>query len=513
MLKVSCFMLCPCRFIIQNMLQACATRLVDYAVGILARACQAPSVHRADMSTAASPFGRIAIGGLCDELFGATQSLPGPPLGTYAHLGRKKVDVDDDEDYDDQSWGKDWLGTGGSADASTIAGRTVWGEGESAGSSASDGTSPPLDPADLAADGEEGGDIDPADIAADGEEGGNTKTGDTETGNRETGNRETADNEAGEDPDTWGCWKAWADAGWDSWDNRQWGRGWQDLGDSQAITQKDISDAALKLDDQLKESGQMEHAIAAGSGKEDETNHDGLLTDIKTFMSGAVDHQSKLALRFRRETDKGERGTTKAERLAFRNKWAQDLYDTVKETRRQTQENIDEDLSAGTYEPFDVIHQKEGGLMSQENLTAALRYCQRCIEEGGKWVRIHKWTRRLEFLYVKQGFRKTFRQGWALERVDSKSTASDNKIKDKLRGKADADKSDPANKDEGASARAAGAPQPKAKGKAKGKAEATAPSTRRGAKRGAAALAANGDPLDGLGNNIHHTTSGLNHFF
>ena len=61
---------------------------------------------------------------------------------------------------------------------------------------------------------------------------------------------------------------------------------------------------------------------------------------------------------------------------------------------------------------------KEGGFRSAANITAARNYCDMCIKFGGKWVRFNDWTQRAEFLYLKIGVRKVFRQKWCLERSE-----------------------------------------------------------------------------------------------
>ena len=97
---------------------------------------------------------------------------------------------------------------------------------------------------------------------------------------------------------------------------------------------------------------------------------DELLEKLKLFGSDAkVDHQSAIAQKFRRETDKKDRGGSRAEREAFQRKWAQVTYAKTLETKTETQTSLDEDLAAGNYEPFDIVLENEVGGKSKWNWT------------------------------------------------------------------------------------------------------------------------------------------------
>ena len=120
-----------------------------------------------------------------------------------------------------------------------------------------------------------------------------------------------------------------------------------------------------------------------------------------------------MAQRYRREVPRDQRGNSKEQRELFRKKWAKDIYTEVLEQRRQCEEIVDEDISGGTYEPFDVIHSKEGGDASAANFDAAKNYAWKCLALGGRWIRYNDFTKRLELLYLKLGVKQTFKKNGA----------------------------------------------------------------------------------------------------
>ena len=75
----------------------------------------------------------------------------------------------------------------------------------------------------------------------------------------------------------------------------------------------------------------------------------------------------------------------------------------------------EEDLVGGSYEPFEVILEREGGRYLPTSQEAARQYVTTCVQKGGRWVRRNPMTARLECLYLKVGMRRTFRQKQTLE--------------------------------------------------------------------------------------------------
>ena len=235
-----------------------------------------------------------------------------------------------------------------------------------------------------------------------------------------------------------GNWGEWADSGawaatWEGWD----GEGDADASTrastrppspSHDVAHEDVThklektaqalQAAFAEADGFAKQATFEAEAAAAKDPED----DEALRELKFFaVNDKVDHQTKTAVRFRRETNKSERGDTKEARAAFRRKWAQKAYDTAVERKIKTEEIIDEDIANGSYEPYDIIVEKEGGSGNIKNVDAATNYAQRCIEEGGKWVRFNLWTKRLEYLYIKLGMRSTWAKSWKWQRAESQA--------------------------------------------------------------------------------------------
>lgn len=103
----------------------------------------------------------------------------------------------------------------------------------------------------------------------------------------------------------------------------------------------------------------------------------------------------------------------------FRVEWASKEYTNMKETRERVQQkSISEDFDA-RYQPISIIFKKEGG--DQAAIAATRNYVKTCLSLGGRWCKWNVFSKRLEFLYGKQGISEKFTQSW---KTSTSGTAS-----------------------------------------------------------------------------------------
>ena len=118
-------------------------------------------------------------------------------------------------------------------------------------------------------------------------------------------------------------------------------------------------------------------------------------------------------------------GKSYSKQRAFRMQWLQDEYDSIIASRVRTEEECQVHENQGTYEPFDIIVDKEGGPQRPQAIAAALSYTLSCVKfheagqragdkNGAPWVMLNEMTSRWEFLYLKKGFKDWFSSSWKL---------------------------------------------------------------------------------------------------
>ena len=84
----------------------------------------------------------------------------------------------------------------------------------------------------------------------------------------------------------------------------------------------------------------------------------------------------------------------------------------------KTSSHSDTRHQKGRYEPLDVIVGKEGGAGNPENIEAARKYAIKRLAVGKQYIRFNSWTERLEFLYVKHGQDKLWKETWEISKED-----------------------------------------------------------------------------------------------
>ncbi|CAK0871036.1 unnamed protein product [Prorocentrum cordatum] len=119
---------------------------------------------------------------------------------------------------------------------------------------------------------------------------------------------------------------------------------------------------------------------------------------FQTFLDANPDERKKY------ETTKGN--IAKAD---FRKRWFDEEWVKYKK-RRTVVENMAESWADfGTYEPFEVIAGKESGTgITSSGAEAALNICLSCIKLGGYWCKYNWQSKRMEYLYMKSGYKYKF---------------------------------------------------------------------------------------------------------
>eukprot|EP00969_Alexandrium_andersonii_P059315 2612244-Alexandrium_andersonii.AAC.1 len=83
------------------------------------------------------------------------------------------------------------------------------------------------------------------------------------------------------------------------------------------------------------------------------------------------------------------------------------------------------DEKSGSFEPFSIIAQKEGG--GEGGAQAAINYCTKCLAlaregvqfNGRSLIEYNEWTKRWEFAYIKKSFRSVFECRWGQEAMSA----------------------------------------------------------------------------------------------
>jgi hypothetical protein len=133
--------------------------------------------------------------------------------------------------------------------------------------------------------------------------------------------------------------------------------------------------------------------------------------------AGGLDPRSAAGARFSRhlKTSAEDQAQFKAlpddkARKDFRLAWTMKEY-TLLESSSSYSETLNEtELDEGTYEPIDVVYQREGGTPSA--WTRTLTYVRRAASMGGNWTRLNAMTEGFEVLYIKNKRCTLFQKKW-----------------------------------------------------------------------------------------------------
>ena len=117
----------------------------------------------------------------------------------------------------------------------------------------------------------------------------------------------------------------------------------------------------------------------------------------------------------------------------FRKEWLKDEHHGLVKQRLMRESLKDEDETEGTYEPFSIIVQREGG--DAPALTASRNYVFECVRlarsqktcNGRPWLSWNQFTKRVDILYLKKKYRNIMSQAWMTETKQQKRKGDDDK--------------------------------------------------------------------------------------
>ena len=228
----------------------------------------------------------------------------------------------------------------------------------------------------------------------------------------------------GNSDDEWsgsGWWSS-GSSSWDSsWSSYGWDSSWRSVeawksGDAEAIACEQAERELLAEfgGNEASDDEEEEYEPPIGSHEEE-------LWSV--LQQKFIKANSTLGVAFRREMQNTPEykiadatpGTAALKEL--RRQWVEKKWMTEKTTRTMTEEHEECDFSKAVYESFDAIVTHEGGAHNKLNVEAAKNYCRWCIKKKGKWTRISKRTRRMEYAYTKEGFKDSMKKKWAITRT------------------------------------------------------------------------------------------------
>ena len=111
---------------------------------------------------------------------------------------------------------------------------------------------------------------------------------------------------------------------------------------------------------------------------------------------------------------------------AIRKKWLSGSYEKYKETRITTTTKSRSDLEWGEFEPFEVMCGRESGTgITKTGILAAYNIAKTCLGLGSDWVRFNKFSKRMEFLRPRAGYKEKYEKMWQLRCVEQKVEPAD----------------------------------------------------------------------------------------
>lgn len=156
---------------------------------------------------------------------------------------------------------------------------------------------------------------------------------------------------------------------------------------------------------------------AGGSGEDDDEKL------YKNAMEEGFLARGRIGLRFNRSDDGGQSTeykelTSNKAKADFRKAWAAAQYQKTILAKEKHCSWQKADERKGTFLPFEVIVDKEGGGSGapgalEAALGAAEKYCTKAAKMGGGWTRYNELTERQEFLYVRYEVSEIFRECWS----------------------------------------------------------------------------------------------------
>ena len=106
---------------------------------------------------------------------------------------------------------------------------------------------------------------------------------------------------------------------------------------------------------------------------------------------------------------------TNEKKVAAREDWAKELYDTYKKKRKHTTEKAQTSWTRAKWRNLDMLIQAQGGgaFPSKRVVMGAVNIARDAMAKGRKWVRINKRSKRIEFKDIEEGDDTINTERWA----------------------------------------------------------------------------------------------------
>ena len=89
-----------------------------------------------------------------------------------------------------------------------------------------------------------------------------------------------------------------------------------------------------------------------------------------------------------------------------------------------TESVTNEDFVAAQFESFDRMVHLEGGAANPRNITAARERAKECLKRGKKYYKKCKFSKRIRYAMVVEGFRHSHTNNWAITNAGTASSSS-----------------------------------------------------------------------------------------
>ena len=140
-------------------------------------------------------------------------------------------------------------------------------------------------------------------------------------------------------------------------------------------------------------------------------------TELEDIAENGMSAHGKWGLRFSRsaegQTDE-HKSKSCVEKKLFRQDWAKCKLESVRRKKTRSESWTKVDTQKGTYVPFVVLWQREGGRDDPSALSCAVKYARKCVAMGPPWTSYNGMTERCEFLHLVREVSETFTKCWSL---------------------------------------------------------------------------------------------------
>ena len=190
---------------------------------------------------------------------------------------------------------------------------------------------------------------------------------------------------------------------------------------SAAASAKDSTGGTPDFDEAVlaKEFTETPDLTAAENATEEEVDFE------QWLQNEGCDPRHKIGQRFGRSTAAKEasyKSASQTEKREMRRKWGEAEIARLKETRTFAKSWTKVDQTKGTYVPFAVLWEREGGVLDPRGAhAAAMEYARACIRMKGPWVSANPVTGRLEYLHLERSVKEQFTKCWTLFKSEAEA--------------------------------------------------------------------------------------------